>query len=76
MARKVLGRGLDALIPARASATASGSRLLELEIDLIRLSPSKARYSHWIGIITLSEATSAFKVRSPSAGGQSITMNS
>lgn len=45
MARKVLGRGLDALIPAGASATASGSRLLELEIDLIRPNPQQPRDS-------------------------------
>jgi ParB family chromosome partitioning protein len=45
MARKVLGRGLDALIPAGASATASGSRLLELETDLIRPNPQQPRDS-------------------------------
>lgn len=45
MARKVLGRGLDALIPAGAPAKASGSRLLELEIDLIRPNPQQPRDS-------------------------------
>ena len=38
--------------------------------------PSKAKYSHWIGIIIESEAVRAFKVISPSDGAQSIIMKS
>ncbi len=45
MARKVLGRGLDALIPAATPSTASRSRLLELELDLIRPNPQQPRDS-------------------------------
>ncbi len=46
MARKVLGRGLDALIPAEvAAAGPTGARLLELEIDLIRPNPQQPRES-------------------------------
>ncbi len=52
MGRKVLGRGLDALIPAETSipapasaAAPAGTRLLELEIDLIRPNPQQPRDS-------------------------------
>ncbi len=43
MARKVLGRGLDALIPAATPTEVSRSRLLELELDLIRPNPQQPR---------------------------------
>ena len=39
-------------------------------------SPSRARYSHWIGTITCCAAQSAFTVRKPSEGGESITTTS
>ena len=39
-------------------------------------SPSSAKYSHCTGISTLSEATSAFSVTSPSDGEQSIRIKS
>ena len=45
MARKVLGRGLDALIPAATPTNVSRSRLLELELDLIRPNPQQPRDS-------------------------------
>ena len=34
--------------------------------------PSKAKYSHCTGIITLSEAVNAFKVNKPKEGEQSM----
>ncbi len=44
MARKVLGRGLDTLIPAGTPTAITGSgRLLELELDLIRPNPQQPR---------------------------------
>ena len=38
--------------------------------------PSKAKYSHWTGTITLSAAVRAFKVSKPRLGEQSSTMKS
>jgi len=43
MARKALGRGLDALIPGRAQETQSGPRLAEIAIDQIRPNPRQPR---------------------------------
>ena len=44
MARKVLGRGLDTLIPAGTPTAITGSgRLLERELDLIRPNPQQPR---------------------------------
>ena len=37
-------------------------------------SPSRAKYSHYTGIITASAAVSAFNVMRPSDGEQSINM--
>ena len=36
--------------------------------------PSSAKYSHWTGIITESDAVRALVVIIPSAGGQSINI--
>ena len=43
MARKALGRGLDALIPGRAPGTESGPRLAEIAIEQIRPNPRQPR---------------------------------
>lgn len=43
MARKALGRGLDALIPARPVEADSGPRLLRIAIDKIRPNPQQPR---------------------------------
>jgi len=43
MARKALGRGLDALIPARARDAQSGPRLAEVAIEQIRPNPRQPR---------------------------------
>ncbi|NKB86935.1 MAG: ParB/RepB/Spo0J family partition protein [Acidobacteria bacterium] len=43
MARKALGRGLDALIPSRAPEEPSGSRLTEVAIEKIRPNPQQPR---------------------------------
>ena len=37
-------------------------------------SPSRAKYSHWIGTITLWDAVRALTVSNPREGGQSMTM--
>jgi len=39
-------------------------------------SPSRAKNSHWMGMMTESEALSALMVIGPSAGGESIIMKS
>ena len=43
MARKALGRGLDALIPGRAPGARSGARLAEIATDQIRPNPRQPR---------------------------------
>jgi ParB family chromosome partitioning protein len=43
MARKALGRGLDALIPARPAEDAPGPKLLRIAIDRIRPNPQQPR---------------------------------
>lgn len=43
MARKALGRGLDALIPGRARDAQSGPRLAEIAIEQIRPNPRQPR---------------------------------
>ena len=43
MARKALGRGLDALIPGRAQGPQSGPRLAEIAIEEIRPNPRQPR---------------------------------
>ena len=43
MARKALGRGLDALIPSRAPEAPAGPRLAELALEKIRPNPQQPR---------------------------------
>ncbi len=43
MARKALGRGLDALIPSRPADDAAGPKLLRIAIDRIRPNPQQPR---------------------------------
>jgi ParB family chromosome partitioning protein len=43
MARKALGRGLDALIPSRSAGQESGPRLAEVAIEKIRPNPQQPR---------------------------------
>jgi ParB family chromosome partitioning protein len=43
MARKALGRGLDALIPSRGTEAAAGPRLAEVAIEKIRPNPQQPR---------------------------------
>ena len=48
------------------------SELANLIVRTSWLSPSRAKYSHCMGIITPSAAESAFIVSNPSEGGQSM----
>ncbi|MCY1178152.1 hypothetical protein D9M73_184910 [compost metagenome] len=50
------------------------SSAMRLMLSTRSLKPSSAKYSHCMGIMTPSAATSAFKVSIESDGGQSIKM--
>jgi len=45
-------------------------------VSIRSVTPSSAKYSHWIGIRTSSAAHRPFSVRSPSDGGQSTSRKS